>query len=46
MISRSSGIFYRFGNDQILPKKVRNYVRNYARYTKPKIISSGLCWDV
>ena len=55
MICRSSDIFYRFGNDRILPKKcgwnsksskTKDYVRNYARYTKLKIISSGLRWDV
>ena len=26
--------------------KTKDYVRNYARYTKLKIISSGLRWDV
>ena len=45
MICRSSDIFYRFGNDRILPKNVRlkqkstktkNYVINYARYTTLK----------
>ena len=45
MISRSSNIFYRFGNDGILPKNVQlkkksmktgNYVINYARYTTLK----------
>ena len=43
MICRSSNIFYRFGNDPILPKNVRlkyksrktkNYIINYARYIK------------
>ena len=41
MICRSSNIFYRFGNDRILPKnvhlkqkstKTKNYVINYPRY--------------
>ena len=45
MICRSSDIFYRFGNDRILPKNVRlkqksmktkNCVLNQARYTKEK----------
>ena len=45
MICKSSDIFYRFGNDQILPKnvqlkqkstKTKNYVINNARYTKLK----------
>ena len=49
MISRSSDIFNRSGNDWILPKNVclkqqvfENYARNYARYNKLKIISPGL----
>ena len=53
MISRSCDIFNRSGNDRILPKNVwlkqqvlENYVRNYARYTKLKIISPGLPLDV
>ena len=45
IICRSSDIFYRFGNDQILPKNVRlkwkstktkNYVIDYTRYTTLK----------
>ena len=45
MICESSDIFYRFRNDQILPKnvwlkyksmKTKNYVINYARYTMLK----------
>ena len=45
MICTGSNIFYRFGNDRILPKNVRlkqkstktkNYVINYARYTTLK----------
>ena len=56
MICGSSDILYRFGNDRILPNntcdwnrkssETKGYVGNYARYTKLKIISSGLHWDI
>ena len=39
MICRISDTFYRVENDRILP--IEDYVRNYAKYIKLKIISSG-----